>query len=293
MELVSIWEVTFEGETSLNFRRGSCSGDLVPAACDRGREGRAGGCGDSRFTDFDFFFFLGGLLLAHNCFGYSCSGEEQHFCHLQSGSCSQASHGAAAYARDAFLPLGRSLSSSSPCFKVAGPVHPCVEVPNLLREQGLPGCSYLIGTYPKPAILSKPLDVFVHFHALYNLQVLTTQLDRCLNQGSERLQVTQPSSVGGRSGTQPRTSWLQSLAHAPQWDGPRSCVPSASSERAAATESLCVVCKGCVGRELNPQEHLVQASTPISISKTSHPNTFPACAMIILKWGGGVLNSYE
>lgn len=92
----------------------------------------------------------------------------------------------------AFLPLGCWLSSSSPCFKVAAPVHPCVEVPSLLREQGLPGCSYLIGTYPKPAILPRPLDVFVHSHALYNLQALTTQLDRCLNQGSERLQVTQP-----------------------------------------------------------------------------------------------------
>lgn len=46
------------------------------------------------------------------------------------------------------------------------------------------------------------------------------------------------------------------------------------------------MCKGYVGHELNPQDRLVQASTPISISKTSHPNTFPACAMIILKWGG-------
>lgn len=293
MELVSIWEVTFEGETSLNFRRGSCSGDLVPAACDRGREGRAGGCGDSRFTDFDFFFSLGASCSLTIVLVTAALGRSSISAICRVAVAPRLRTVLQHMPETAFLPLGRSLSSSSPCFKVAGPVHPCVEVPNLLREQGLPGCSYLIGTYPKPAILSRPLDVFVHFHALYNLQVLTTQLDRCLNQGSERLQVTQPSSVGGRSGTQPRTSWLQSLAHAPQWDGPRSCVPSASSERAAATESLCVVCKGCVGRELNPQEHLVQASTPISISKTSHPNTFPACAMIILKWGGGVLNGYE
>lgn len=157
----------------------------------RGREGGAGGCGDSRFMDFDFFFPLGASCSLTIVLVTAALGRSSISAICRVAVAPRLRTVLQHMPETAFLPLGCSLSSSSPCFKVAAPVHPCVEVPSLLREQGLPGCSYLIGTYPKPAILPRPLDVFVHSHALYNLQVLTTQLDWCLNQGSERLQVTQ------------------------------------------------------------------------------------------------------
>lgn len=181
------------GGTSLNCRRGSCSGDLVPtAACD----------GAETVGQADVVILGLWILIFFSPLGASCSLTIVLVTAALGRSSISAICRVAVAPRlrtvlqhmpeTAFLPLGCSLSSSSPCFKVAAPVHPCVEVPSLLWEQGLPGCSYLIGTYPKPAILPRPLDVFVHSHALYNLQALMTQLDRCLNQGSERLQVTQP-----------------------------------------------------------------------------------------------------
>lgn len=63
MELVSIWEVTLGGEGGdfPELQRGKLLWWPGPRSLWRGREGRAGGCGDSRFMDFDFFFPWGPL----------------------------------------------------------------------------------------------------------------------------------------------------------------------------------------------------------------------------------------
>lgn len=194
MELVSIWEVTLGWGGRLPWTAGGEAALVTwsPTACDGAEKVGQADVVILALWILIFFFPLGAscsltIVLVTAALGRSSISA---ICRVAVAPrlCTVLQH----MPETAFLPLGCSLSSSSPCFKVAAPVHPCVEVPSLLREQGLPGCSYLIGTYPKPAILPRPLDVFVHSHALYNLQALMTQLDRCLNQGSERLQVTQP-----------------------------------------------------------------------------------------------------
>lgn len=135
-----------------------------------GRGGRAGGRGESRVMDLIFFSLGEGGPLAHSHllwlqllwgeaallpsaewqslpgFARCCSiCWRQHFCLWGARS----------------LPPAPALKSLLLCIHVW-------RSPSLLREQGLPGCSYLLGTCPR--YLPRPPDVFVHFHVLYNVR---------------------------------------------------------------------------------------------------------------------------
>lgn len=255
MELVCIWEVTFWGEASLNYGRRSCSGDLVTTACDRGREGRAGGCGDSWAMDLIFFFFSfpfwqlnkkplacshlfwlqllrggrGAVFLpsanwqSGPAFALCCSVcWRQHFCLW--GACSAPP-----------APALKSLFLGSRMWTST----------SLLCEQGLG--FYLIGPSSKPAILRRRLDGFAPFHALYNLQgwVLMTQLWQMLTPGFREIRSnssTVAKLVGGRTGGLPQDfsipepgSSIPVLVH-------RQRVPSAQGEKGLQTQNASVWC---------------------------------------------------
>lgn len=112
-----------------------------------GREGRAGGRGDSRVMDLIFFswgrgascsltFALVTAALGRSSITAICRVA------ITPRLCTVLQH----MLETAFPSQGCSLSSSSPCFKVAAPVHPCVEVPQPASGTG-PAWVFLLTQY--------------------------------------------------------------------------------------------------------------------------------------------------